>query len=135
MSDGQAPRPYQAPSSTIATGSVDVNDSVTETSFLTIPADTTFIGWVTVISSNRATTASYQTSVVRIDGATATPADDSDILIAGSSSSATSSTVTHYLQVDAGSAEANLNLVNSTATTYDGAACANGIFITKPTIS
>lgn len=135
--DGQAPRPYQAPPPLIASGSASVSDSVTETEILEVPADSTFVGWVTVVAVNRVTTtADYQTARVRIDGTTGTPANNADILVAGSSlDTGGPSTVTQYLQVTAGSSAVSLNLVNSTATTFDSCASANGIFTTKPTIS
>lgn len=115
------------PTANVVTGSVTVSDSVTATTFLTIPAGRTFSGQVTIVANSRATTAAYGTASCVVTGTNAVPATGSVIIIAGSSRDASACPVTQTVQVTAPAGNTvTLQLVNSTATTFNSSACANG---------
>jgi DNA-binding beta-propeller fold protein YncE len=120
----------QVASGNVIAGSVTVTDSTTATTFLTVPAGRTFAGQVTIVANSRATTAAYGTASCVVTGTNAVPATGTAIIIAGSSRDAGVCPVTQAVQIIAPAGNAvTLQLVNSTATTFNSSACANGQLI------
>lgn len=118
------------PSGSIANGSGTQTDSVSAVTILTIPAGRTFVGTATVVANSRATTAAYATAALQVTGTNAVPASGSNLLIAGSSRDAGACPVTQPIQASAPAGNSvTLQLVNSTATTFNSSACVNGQFV------
>lgn len=118
-------------SANVANGANTQTDSTAAVTILTVPAGKTFIGTMTVVANSRATTAAYGTASLKVSGANATPPDTSTLLIAGSSRDASACPVTQpniQVTAPAGNSVA-IQLVNSTATTFNSSACINGQFV------
>lgn len=117
-------------SGNVASGSATQTDSVSAVTVLTIPAGKTFTGWATVVANSRATTAAYGTAALQINGTNAVPASGSNLLLAGSSRDAAACVVTQQIQATAPAGNSvTLQLVNSTATTFNSSASVNGQFV------
>lgn len=112
----------------IVSGGVQVDNSVTATTIITIPAGRTWVGSVSVCASNADTTQSLASTKVVTAGTGVVPAVDTIIANAISRRDSAATVMTHYpVYVTApGGNAVTLQLVNSRATTYSGTASANG---------
>lgn len=118
------------PSASVASGASTQTDSTSAVTILTIPAGKTFVGTATVVANSRATTAAYATASLQTNGTNAVPASGSSLLIAGSSRDASACVVTQQIQATAPAGNSiTLQLVNSTATTFNSSASVNGQFV------
>ena len=115
----------------ILSGGTVVTNSVTSTAFLTIPAGRTWQGHVSVCAQSGATTSSVQNARVVTAGTGAVPAAATILTIALSGRDTSPGVMPQFCTVVAPAGNAvTLNLVNSTATTFSGAASANGVLLT-----
>lgn len=130
MADGIAAGLRSVAPENVVTGSTTASDSVTPVTFVTIPAGRTFVGQVTIVANSRATTAAFATASCVVTGTGAVPPTTSAVIVAGSSRDAGACPVTQTIQVTAPAGNTvALQLVNSTATTFNSSACANGQLI------
>ena len=115
----------------IVSGGVQVDNSVTPTTVITVPAGRTWVGSVSVCGSNADTTQSLAGSTVVTAGTNVVPAAGAIIAGVISRRDSAATVMTHYpvyVTAPAGNA-VTLQLVNSRATTYSGTASANGILL------
>lgn len=105
--------------------------STTQTAFLTIPAGRTWYGTVTAIAASLATTASTQNSRVVTAGTGVIPAANTIVAVALSSRDTAPGVVTipNVTIVAPAGNSVTLEILNSTATTFGGAAVANGVLL------
>lgn len=112
----------------LVAGTVTLTNSVVSTPFLTIPANRTFVGTVSVSCANMVTTASYQTAKIAVVGVGALPLGD--IMQCAGTRDTTVGAVTLDVTVAASAAGATLNLILSNAiSTLSGTASAAGVLI------
>lgn len=115
----------------ILSGGIQVDNSTTSTVVITVPAGRTWVGSVSVLGSNADTTQSLASTKVVTNGAGVIPAAGTIIGLAISRRDAACTVVTHdqvRIVAPAGNA-VTLEVVNSRATTYSGAASANGTLL------
>jgi hypothetical protein len=114
----------------IVSGGLVLLASTAQTAFLTIPAGRTWVGSVTAIAASLATTASTQSAKVVTNGTGVTPAAGTIVAVSLSSRDTAPGVTTQKVFVTAPAANSvTLELVNSTATTFGGAACASGTLL------
>lgn len=119
-----APKPAN-----INSGSTIITNSTTPTTFLTVPANSSWSGTVSVtaISSVAPGAPAVGTASVTIVGTGSTPATGTVLVTAGASSTGAGNTTTQIVYVAAPVGNSvTLQLTNSTATTFAASANANG---------
>ncbi len=124
-------KPLTPAGADILSGGVQVDNSSTPTTFLTIPAGRTWVGSVAVCGSNADTTQSLATSSVTTAGTNAIPAPGTVIAQVISRRDSAATVMTHYpvyVTAPAGNS-VTLQLTNSRGTTYSGVASANGVLL------
>lgn len=140
--DGSTPIPVTVPSTItteppipanadVLSGGVQVDNSSTPTTFLTIPAGRTWVGSIAVCGSNADTTQSLASSSITTAGTNVTPAAGTVLAQVISRRDSAATVMTHYpvyVTAPAGNA-VTLQLTNSRGTTYSGAASANGVLL------
>lgn len=124
-------KPSAPANADVISGGVQVDNSATPTTIITIPAGRTWVGSVSVCASNADTTQSLASTKVVTAGTGVTPAADTIIANVISRRDSAATVMTHYpVYVTApGGNAVTLQLVNSRATTYSGTASANGILL------
>lgn len=123
--------PATTSAANVLSGGVQVDNSVTSTAFLTVPAGRTWVGSVAVCGSNADTTQTLATSRVVTAGTGVTPAAGTIIASVISRRDVASPTMALdkvYVVAPAGNS-VTLELVNSRATTYSGTASASGVLL------
>jgi hypothetical protein len=114
----------------VAYGQNTRTDTTAAVTFLTIPAGMTFVGQVNVTANSRATTAAYGQARCAVAGVGGNVPDGTAIIVAGSSRDAGACPVTMNVVVSAPAANSvDLQLANTTATTFNSSACAFGEFV------
>lgn len=115
----------------IVSGGVQVDNSVTPTTIITIPAGRTWRGSVSVCGSNADTTQSLASTKIVTAGTGVVPAADTIIAnVISRRDSAATVMVNYPVTVTAPAGNSvTLQLVNSRATTYSSTGSANGILL------
>jgi hypothetical protein len=115
----------------VISGGVQVDNSTTPTTVITIPAGRTWCGSVAVCGSNADTTQSLATTSIVVTGANAIPAPATVIAQVISRRDSAATVMTHYpVYVTAPPGNVvTLQLVNSRGTTYSGVGSANGVLL------
>lgn len=123
--------PAIPPSGDIVSGGIQVDNSNTPTTVITIPAGRTWCGSVAVVGSNADTTQSLASTTVTTAGTGVVPAAGTIIAGVISRRDSAATVMTHspvYVTAPGGNA-VTLVVTNSRATTYSGAASANGVLL------
>lgn len=123
--------PAKATAGNILTGSLVLLASTTQTAFLTIPAGQTWFGSITVMAASTATVASTQNCRVVTAGTGVLPAAATMVAVALASRDTSPGMVTipNVTVIAPSGNTVTLELLNSTATTFGGAAVANGVLL------